>query len=32
VGTLRKDNRTCTLEFTSAGGQVRAVIKVSQTK
>jgi hypothetical protein len=32
VGTLRKDNRTCMLEFTSAGGQVRAVIKVSQTK
>lgn len=32
VGTLRKDNRTCTLEFTSAGGQVRAVIKVAQTK
>ena len=32
VGTLRKDNRTCTLEFTSAGGQIRSVIKVSQTK
>ena len=32
VGTLRKDNRTCALEFTSAGGQVRINIKVSQTK
>ncbi len=32
VGTLRKDNRTCSLEFTSAGGQVRITIKVTQTK
>jgi hypothetical protein len=32
VGTLRKDNRTCTLEFTSAAGQIRSVIKVAQTK
>jgi hypothetical protein len=32
VGTLRKDNRTCALEFTSAGGQVKASVKVSQTK
>ena len=32
VGTLRKDNRTCALEFTSVGGQVRVTIKVTQTK
>ena len=32
IGTLRKDNRTCALEFTSAGGQVKATVKVSQTK
>jgi hypothetical protein len=32
VGTLRKDNRTCALEFTSANGQVKATVKVSQTK
>ncbi len=32
VGTLRKDNRTCALEFTSAGGQIRVTIKVTQTK
>ena len=32
TGTLRKDNRTCALEFTSAGGQVKATVKVSQTK
>ncbi|HLY11031.1 MAG TPA: hypothetical protein VKW04_17145 [Planctomycetota bacterium] len=32
VGTLRKDNRTCSLEFTSAGGQIRITIKVTQTK
>jgi hypothetical protein len=32
TGTLRKDNRTCALEFTSAGGQVKISIKVSQTK
>lgn len=32
VGTLRKDNRTCALEFTSVGGQIRVTIKVTQTK
>jgi len=32
VGTLRKDNRTCSLEFISAAGQIRATIKVAQTK
>jgi hypothetical protein len=32
IGTMRKDNRTCALEFISAAGQVRATIKVSQTK
>lgn len=32
TGTLRKDNRTCLLEFTSAGGQIRVTIKVTQTK
>jgi hypothetical protein len=32
TGTLRKDNRTCALEFTSAGGQVKISIKLSQTK
>jgi hypothetical protein len=32
AGTLRKDNRTCSIEFTSAGGQIRATIKVTQTK
>ena len=32
TGMLRKDNRTCSLEFTSAGGQVKISIKVSQTK
>jgi hypothetical protein len=32
TGTLRKDNRTCGLEFTSAGGQVKVTIKISQTK
>ncbi len=32
TGTLRKDNRTCALEFTSAGGTIKASIKVSQTK
>ncbi|HEX7897163.1 MAG TPA: hypothetical protein VF950_05360 [Planctomycetota bacterium] len=32
IGTMRKDNRTCALEFVSAAGQVRATIKVSQTK
>jgi len=32
TGTLRKDNRTCSLEFTSAGGTIRITIKVTQTK
>jgi hypothetical protein len=32
VGTLRKDNRTCALEFTSAAGSLKISIKVSQTK
>lgn len=32
VGTLRKDNRTCALEFTSAAGQVKVSIKVTPTK
>ena len=32
VGTLRKDNRTCALEFTSSAGTIRATIKISQTK
>ncbi len=32
TGTLRKDNRTCALEFTSAGGQIKISLKVSQTK
>jgi hypothetical protein len=32
TGTLRKDNRTCSLEFTSASGQVKISLKVSQTK
>lgn len=32
IGTMRKDNRTCALEFVSAGGQIRATIKVAQTK
>ncbi|HZE98202.1 MAG TPA: hypothetical protein VE981_14320 [Planctomycetota bacterium] len=32
VGTLRKDNRTCSLEFTSASGQIRATIKITQTR
>ena len=32
TGTLRKDNRTCGLEFTSAGGQVKITVKVTQTK
>lgn len=32
VGTMRKDNRTCALEFVSAAGQIRATVKVSQTK
>ena len=32
TGTLRKDNRTCALEFTSAAGQVKISIKLSQTK
>ncbi len=32
VGTLRKDNRTCSLEFVKAGGKIRAVIRVGTTK
>jgi hypothetical protein len=32
TGTLRKDNRTCALEFTSASGTIKVSIKVSQTK
>lgn len=32
LGTLRKDNRTCSLEFTSAGGTIRVSIKITQTK
>lgn len=32
VGTLRKDNRTCAIEFTSAGGNIKVSIKVTQTK
>lgn len=32
TGTLRKDNRTCALEFTSAAGTVKVSVKVSQTK
>lgn len=32
TGTLRKDNRTCALEFTSSGGTVRVSVKVTQTK
>lgn len=32
VGTLRKDNRTCALEFTSVNSAIKISIKVSQTK
>ena len=32
VGTLRKDNRTCALEFTSAAGVIRATVKITPTK
>jgi hypothetical protein len=32
VGRLRKDNRTCELEFAKASSKVRAVIKVGTTK
>ena len=32
IGTLRKDNRTCALEFTSSAGAIRATVKVTQTK
>ncbi|HYF00897.1 MAG TPA: hypothetical protein VEJ18_18390 [Planctomycetota bacterium] len=32
VGTLRKDNRTCALEFVSMQGQLRATIKITPTK
>jgi len=32
TGMMRKDNRTCSLEFTSASGQVKITIKLSPTK
>jgi len=32
VGTLRKDNRTCSLEFVKSSGKIHAVIKVGTTK
>ena len=32
VGTLRKDNRTCTLEFAKAESRIRAIIRVGTTK
>ena len=32
VGTLRRDNRTCTLEFVKTSGRIRAVIRVGTTK
>jgi hypothetical protein len=32
TGTLRKDNRTCVMEFTSASGTIKATVKVTQTK
>lgn len=32
TGTLRKDNRTCALEFTSVAGQIRISVKVAPTK
>jgi hypothetical protein len=32
VSTLRKDNRTCALEFTSANNVIKVTIKISQTK
>ena len=32
VGKLRKDNRTCELEFSKGSNKVRAVIKVGTTK
>ena len=31
-GTLRKDNRTCVMEFTSASGTIKATVKVTPTK
>lgn len=32
IGTLRKDNRTCNVEFTKVQGKARAVIRVGTTK
>ena len=32
VATLRKDNRTCNLEFVKTSGKIRAVIRVGTTK
>lgn len=32
VGTMRKDNRTCNVEFSKSGGKTKAVIKISTTK
>ena len=32
VGKLRKDNRTCELNFTASKGNIRISIKVSQTQ
>jgi hypothetical protein len=32
VGTLRKDSRTCSLEFTSVNSQIRIVVKVAALK
>ena len=32
VGTLRKDNRTCNLEFVKSADKIRATIRVGATK
>ena len=32
IGTLRKDNRTCSLDFAKAEGRTRAVIRVGTTQ
>lgn len=32
IGTLRKDNRTCNLEFVKASDKIRASIRVGPTK
>jgi hypothetical protein len=32
TGTLRKDNRTCTVEFSKASGKTKALIRVGTTK